>query len=99
MQRAALLTAMTVLVLALAAVAEEDGKKEKPKTDTSAYGNLDLDNYDLNLDNYGEVIDLSNYEEIYDYGDLAPKVLCLLAVPQSLLPKYAHNTCASQELT
>ncbi|KAJ6659844.1 hypothetical protein lerEdw1_018299 [Lerista edwardsae] len=62
------------LELALAAVPEEDGKKEKPKTDTSAYGNLDLDNYNLNLDNYGAVIDLSNYEEIYDYGDLAPKI-------------------------
>ncbi|XP_066482154.1 opticin [Tiliqua scincoides] len=77
MQRAALVTVMTVLslVLALAAVPEEDEKKkEKPKTNTAAYGNLDLDNYDLNLDNYGEVIDLSNYEEIYDYGDLAPKI-------------------------
>lgn len=101
MHHAALMTVMTALamVLSLAAVPEEDGKeKEKPKTNTVAYGNLDLDNYDLNLDNYGEVIDLNNYEEIYDYGDLEPKVPCLSDVPQKHPHKYAHNTYASQEL-
>lgn len=53
---------------------EERRKVEKPKADLALYENLDLDNYDLTLDNYGEILDLSNYEELYDYGDLAPKV-------------------------
>ena len=54
--------------------AKERRKAEKPKADLALYENLDLDNYDLSLDNYGEILDLSNYEELYDYGDLAPKV-------------------------
>lgn len=52
----------------------ERRKAEKPKADLALYENLDLDNYDLTLDNYGEILDLSNYEELYDYGDLVPKV-------------------------
>nr|XP_008107879.1 PREDICTED: opticin isoform X2 [Anolis carolinensis] len=80
MQTAALvggiITALT-LSLALPTLPQEDEKevKEVQKTmDITVYDNLDLGNYDLNLDNYGEVIDLSNYEEIYDYGDLASKI-------------------------
>ncbi|NWI66390.1 OPT protein, partial [Todus mexicanus] len=53
---------------------EERRKAEKIKADLALYENLDLDNYDLTLDNYGEILDLSNYEELYDYGDLAPKI-------------------------
>ncbi|XP_008943942.1 PREDICTED: opticin [Merops nubicus] len=53
---------------------EERRRVEKLKADVALYGNLDLDNYDLTLDNYGEILDLSNYEEIYDYNDLAPKI-------------------------
>lgn len=60
---------------AWAVPAQEEGRKvEKPKADLALYENLDLDNYDLTLDNYGEILDLSNYEELYDYSDLAPKV-------------------------
>ncbi|NWV47096.1 OPT protein, partial [Daphoenositta chrysoptera] len=54
--------------------AQERRKAEKPKADPTLYENLDLDNYDLTLDNYGEILDLSNYEELYDYGDLGPKI-------------------------
>ncbi|NXD77678.1 OPT protein, partial [Halcyon senegalensis] len=53
---------------------EERRKVEKIKADLALYENLDLDNYDLTLDNYGDILDLSNYEELYDYGDLAPKI-------------------------
>ncbi|NXA52621.1 OPT protein, partial [Nothocercus julius] len=67
--------ASLLLVAAWAAPADEGMRKEeKPRDDLTAYGNLDLDNYDLPLDNYGEMVDLSNYEELYDYGDLAPKI-------------------------
>ncbi|XP_010184870.1 PREDICTED: opticin [Mesitornis unicolor] len=53
---------------------EERRKAEKPKADFALYENLDLDNYDLTLDNYGEILDLSNYEELYEYNDFAPKI-------------------------
>ncbi|NXW88896.1 OPT protein, partial [Alopecoenas beccarii] len=59
---------------AWAVPAKERRKAEKPKAHPALYENLDLDNYDLTLDNYGEILDLSNYEELYDYGDLAPKI-------------------------
>lgn len=52
----------------------ERRKVEKLKADLAPYESLDLDSYDLTLDNYGEILDLSNYEDLYDYGDLAPKV-------------------------
>ncbi|XP_061869862.1 opticin [Colius striatus] len=55
-------------------VKEERRKAEKPKADLALYENLELDNYDLTLDNYGEILDLSNYEELYDYSDLGPKI-------------------------
>ncbi|NXS61194.1 OPT protein, partial [Brachypteracias leptosomus] len=59
---------------AWAVPAKERRKVEKVKADLALYENLDLENYDLTLDNYGEILDLSNYEELYDYGDLAPKI-------------------------
>ncbi|NWR77723.1 OPT protein, partial [Centropus unirufus] len=59
---------------ARAVPAKERRRMEKPKADLALYENPDLDNYDLTLDNYGEILDLSNYEELYDYGDLAPKI-------------------------
>uniref|UniRef100_U3J434 Opticin n=1 Tax=Anas platyrhynchos platyrhynchos TaxID=8840 RepID=U3J434_ANAPP len=60
---------------AWAVPAQEGSRKvEKPKVDLALYENLDLDNYDLTLDSYGDVVDLSNYEELYDYGDIAPKI-------------------------
>uniref|UniRef100_A0A8C3XQR7 LRRNT domain-containing protein n=2 Tax=Chelydra serpentina TaxID=8475 RepID=A0A8C3XQR7_CHESE len=77
MQSVALLGVTTLaLVLALAAPPIEEGKKkeEKPRADIATDDNLDLPNYDLSLDNYGEIIDPSLYEELYDYSDLAPKI-------------------------
>lgn len=78
MQSVALLGVATLaLVQALAAPPKEEGvrKKEKPRADIATYENLALHNYDdLSLDNYGEIIDLSIYEELYDYDDLEPKV-------------------------
>ncbi|XP_046788803.1 opticin isoform X2 [Gallus gallus] len=53
---------------------KERKKVEKLKPDLVLYENLDLDNYDVTLDNYGDIMDLNNYEELYDYGDLAPKI-------------------------
>uniref|UniRef100_A0A8C5JHP8 Opticin n=1 Tax=Junco hyemalis TaxID=40217 RepID=A0A8C5JHP8_JUNHY len=49
------------------------GKEEKPKAELNLFENLDLDNYDVTLESYGDILDLSNYEELYDYGDLVPK--------------------------
>ncbi|XP_048781958.1 opticin isoform X2 [Lagopus muta] len=53
---------------------KERKKVEKPKPDLVLYENLDLENYDTTLDSYGDIMDLNNYEELYDYGDLAPKI-------------------------
>ncbi|XP_053098440.1 opticin isoform X2 [Hemicordylus capensis] len=100
MQTAALVSVMTALTLALAALPKEDGsmKKEKLKTDSAVYESLDLDNYDLNLDNYGEVIDLSNYEEIYDYGGLASKIeVGTLAPPTKSLAEPQSTTSLPTE--
>lgn len=79
MQIAALMSAVSALTFALAsaALAKEDGKKKKLKTDIPSYDNMDLDSDDIGLDNYGEIIDLSNYEDIYDYEDLTSKVLMI----------------------
>ncbi|XP_069489184.1 opticin [Ambystoma mexicanum] len=53
----------------------EKAKAAKAKSgEVSTYEDLILENYDLNLDNYGEVIDLSNYEDLYDYGDPGSKI-------------------------
>ncbi|XP_010222620.1 PREDICTED: opticin [Tinamus guttatus] len=76
--------ASLLLMAAWAAPADEGTRKEeKPGDDPTAYENLDLDNYDLPLDNYGEMVDLSNYEELYDYGDLAPKIEVGTLAPRS----------------
>ncbi|KAM8795932.1 opticin [Eudromia elegans] len=72
---AGLRVASLLLVAAWAALADEGMRKEeKPRDDPAVYENLDLDNYDLSLDNYGDMVDLSNYEELYDYSDLVPKI-------------------------
>ncbi|XP_032936258.1 opticin [Catharus ustulatus] len=67
--------------------AKERRKVEKPKADLTLYENLDLDNYDLSLDNYGDILDLSNYEELYDYGDLVPKIEVGTLAPRPKEPK------------
>ncbi|KAL8178999.1 UNVERIFIED_CONTAM: hypothetical protein K2H54_058364 [Gekko kuhli] len=77
MQTAALMSVISALTFALApaALSKEDEIKKKLKTDIPSYDNLDLDSDDISLDNYGEIIDLNNYEDIYDYEDLTSKVL------------------------
>ncbi|XP_004425209.1 PREDICTED: opticin [Ceratotherium simum simum] len=69
----------------LALVLQEAGtaslpKKERRRREDQTHGDgssnraLHLENYVLSLDNYDEVIDLSNYEEPADYGDQLPEV-------------------------
>ncbi|NXA06321.1 OPT protein, partial [Sapayoa aenigma] len=82
---------------AWAVPAKERKKAEKPKADLTLYENLDLDNYDLTLDNYGEILDLSNYEELYDYGDLAPKIEVGTLAPRPRDPKILPNLGATAE--
>uniref|UniRef100_A0A8D0B672 Opticin n=1 Tax=Salvator merianae TaxID=96440 RepID=A0A8D0B672_SALMN len=102
MQAAVMVGAITAVALAVAlpTLPKEDGKqkKERHKMDTAPYGNLDLDNYDLNLDNYGEVIDLNNYEDIYGYGDLASKIeVGTLPRPTNSLEKPQSTTVVPTE--
>ncbi|KAF1496769.1 Opticin, partial [Pygoscelis antarcticus] len=70
---------------------EERRKVEKPKAELALYENLDLDNYDLTLDNYGEILDPSNYEELYDYSDLAPKIEVGTLAPRPKNPAAVPN--------
>ncbi|NXG84469.1 OPT protein, partial [Stercorarius parasiticus] len=76
---------------------EERRKAEKPKADLALYENLDLDNYDLTLDNYGEILDLSNYEELYDYGDLGPKIEVGTLAPRPKDPATLPNLGATAD--
>ncbi|NWX26384.1 OPT protein, partial [Notiomystis cincta] len=82
--------------------AKERRKAEKPKADLTLYENLDLDNYDLTLDNYGDILDLSNYEELYDYGDLAPKIEVGTLAPRpkdpQTLPDLGETTAGTTKL-
>ncbi|NXU82454.1 OPT protein, partial [Xiphorhynchus elegans] len=82
---------------AWAVPAKERRKAEKPKADLALYENLDLANYDLTLDNYGEILDLSNYEELYDYGDLAPKIEVGTLAPRPKDSKTLPNLGATAE--
>uniref|UniRef100_A0A8C4VET4 Opticin n=1 Tax=Gopherus evgoodei TaxID=1825980 RepID=A0A8C4VET4_9SAUR len=84
------------LGLAMAAPPKEEGKKkeEKPRADIATDDNLDLPNYDLSLDSYGEIIDPSFYEELYDYSDLAPKIeVGTLAPPTKRLEAPIPSRC------
>ncbi|NXQ55399.1 OPT protein, partial [Anthoscopus minutus] len=82
--------------------AKERKKAEKPKADLTLYENLDLDNYDLALDNYGEILDLSNYEELYDYGDVVPKIEVGTLAPRpkdpKTLPELGETTAGTPKL-
>ncbi|NXG61045.1 OPT protein, partial [Hemiprocne comata] len=72
-------------------------KAEKLKADFALYENVDLDNYDLTLDNYGEILDLSNYEELYDYGDLGPKIEVGTLAPRPKDPAAHPNVATTAE--
>ncbi|XP_064589239.1 opticin [Zonotrichia leucophrys gambelii] len=67
--------------------AKDRRKEEKPKAELSLFENLDLDNYDVTLESYGDILDLSNYEELYDYGDLVPKIEVGTLAPRPKDPK------------
>ncbi|XP_010006618.1 PREDICTED: opticin [Chaetura pelagica] len=76
---------------------KERRKAEKLKADFALYENVDLDNYDLTLDNYGEILDLSNYEELYDYSDLGPKIEVGTLAPRPKDPAAHPNVGATAE--
>ncbi|NWT96006.1 OPT protein, partial [Urocynchramus pylzowi] len=82
--------------------AKERRKAEKPRAELSLYENLDLDNYDVTLDNYGDILDLSNYEELYDYGDLVPKIEVGTLAPRpkdpKALPELGETTAGTPKL-
>ncbi|XP_057895868.1 opticin [Melospiza georgiana] len=85
-----------------AAPAKDRRKEEKPKAELSLFENLDLDNYDMTLESYGDILDLSNYEELYDYGDLVPKIEVGTLAPRpkdpKTLPELAESTSGTPNL-
>ncbi|XP_059344044.1 opticin [Ammospiza nelsoni] len=82
--------------------AKDRRKEEKPKAELSLFENLDLDNYDVTLESYGDILDLSNYEELYDYGDLVPKIEVGTLAPRpkdpKTLPELAETTSGTPNL-
>uniref|UniRef100_A0A8C5JHD8 Opticin n=1 Tax=Junco hyemalis TaxID=40217 RepID=A0A8C5JHD8_JUNHY len=79
--------------------AKDRRKEEKPKAELNLFENLDLDNYDVTLESYGDILDLSNYEELYDYGDLI-EVGTLAPRPKDpkTLPELAETTSGTPNL-
>ncbi|NXL21303.1 OPT protein, partial [Setophaga kirtlandii] len=96
--------AVTTLCLGtLGAVPAKDRRKvDKPKAELSLFENLELDNYDVTLESYGDILDLSNYEELYDYGDLVPKIEVGTLAPRpkdpKTLPELAETTSGTPKL-
>ncbi|CAN8199972.1 unnamed protein product [Coccothraustes coccothraustes] len=82
--------------------AKERRKVEKPKAELTLYENLEMDNYDVTLESYGDILDLSNYEEIYDYGDLVPKIEVGTLAPRpkdpKTLPELGETTAGTPNL-
>ncbi|NXP96048.1 OPT protein, partial [Passerina amoena] len=93
----------TLCLGTLWAVPAKDRRKvEKPKAELSLLENLDLDSYDVTLESYGDILDLSNYEELYDYGDLVPKIEVGTLAPRpkdpQTLPELAETTAGTPKL-
>lgn len=73
MKRTAFLSLLALVLLGTGTASLPNGRKRRdPAGEDDAYGLLG--NYVLGLDNYDEVIDLSNYEGLTDYGDQLPEV-------------------------
>lgn len=74
-----LLALLSLLILMLqeagtAPLSKEERGEEQPYGEGDSYAILHLGDYVLSLDNYEEVIDPSNYDELTDYGDQLPQV-------------------------
>uniref|UniRef100_A0A8C3N6E2 Uncharacterized protein n=1 Tax=Geospiza parvula TaxID=87175 RepID=A0A8C3N6E2_GEOPR len=93
----------TLCLGTLWAVPAKDRRKvDKAKAELSLFENLDLDNYDVTLESYGDILDLSNYEELYEYGDLVPKIEVGTLAPRpkdpKTLPEPAETTAGTPKL-
>ncbi|XP_063128367.1 opticin isoform X5 [Rattus norvegicus] len=72
------LTFLSLLTLVLqeagtASLLGEREREEKSPEEADTYASLHVGNYSLSLEDYSEVIDLSSYEELADYGDQIPE--------------------------
>ncbi|XP_032278227.1 opticin isoform X1 [Phoca vitulina] len=73
------LLGLVLLGAGTASLPKERKRRDQTLGEGDAYAVLD--NYDLGLDNYDEVIDLSDYEGLTDYGDQLPEVKVTSLVP------------------
>ncbi|XP_069315677.1 opticin [Eulemur rufifrons] len=83
------LLALVLREVGTASLPKEGRKRREEQTPRAGDSNaaLPVGNYVLNPDNYGDVIDLSNYEELTDYGDQLPEVkVTSLAPPPRVGP-------------
>uniref|UniRef100_A0A673SQV0 Opticin n=1 Tax=Suricata suricatta TaxID=37032 RepID=A0A673SQV0_SURSU len=76
MKLPAFLSLLALVLLEAETASRPKGRKRRDQTNEEgdSYSVLNLGNYDPGLDNYDEVIDLSDYEGLTDYGDQLPEV-------------------------
>ncbi|XP_045312366.1 opticin isoform X1 [Leopardus geoffroyi] len=76
MKLLAFLSLLALVLLEAGTASPPKGRKRRDPTNEEgdSYAVLDLGNYVPDLDNYDEVIDLSDYEGLMDYGDQLPEV-------------------------
>ncbi|XP_075052144.1 opticin [Mixophyes fleayi] len=75
---------LSAVTLSMAPPPPDNGRRssEKFRTHESiSYENVDLDNYDPSLDNYGDSIDLNNYEDVY-YSEPGPEIEVATLAPK-----------------
>ena len=67
---------LALVLLEAGTASPPTGRKRRDPTNEEgdSYAVLNLGNYVPDLDNYDEVIDLSDYEGLMDYGDQLPEV-------------------------
>nr|XP_012614268.1 opticin [Microcebus murinus] len=83
------LLALVLWEAGTASLPKEGRKRREEQTPRQgdSYAALPVGNYVLNPDNYGDVIDMSNYEELTDYGHQLPEVkVTSLAPPAWVSP-------------
>ncbi|XP_043932867.1 opticin-like isoform X2 [Protopterus annectens] len=86
------LTAFLTLGVVLTAPVTDTGKEKKTaKESTLKNEGFDLDSFDLDLDNYGETLDITNYADLYDYGEEETKIEVGTLPPPSNIPKAIQN--------
>ncbi|XP_053463028.1 opticin isoform X2 [Nycticebus coucang] len=71
---------------------ERKRREEQRPREGDSYAPLPMENYVLSPENYGEVFDLSNYEQFTDYGDQLPEVKVTSLAPSTRISPTKSST-------